>query len=75
MRNVFGFNPRVDAILEEALAALRDLGAELVDPANLELPASLEKTEMEVLLYEFKADLNAYLGGLGPTPASTRWPM
>ncbi len=66
MRNAFGFSPRVDVILEDALTALRDLGAVLVDPANLELPASLEKTEMEVLLYEFKADLNAYLGGLDP---------
>ncbi len=36
MRNAFGFNPRVDIIMEEALTALRDLGAEMVDPANLE---------------------------------------
>jgi amidase len=67
MRNAFGFNPRVDVIMEDALAALRDLGAEIVDPTNLDLPASLEKTETEVLLYEFKADLNAYLAALGPS--------
>jgi amidase len=68
-RNLFGFNPRVDAVMEEALAAMRDLGAEIVDPANLELPASLEQSELEVLLYEFKADLNVYLGGLGAETA------
>ncbi len=65
-RGFCGFNPRVDAIFEESLRALRDLGAELVDPADIATAKQLDATEMEVLLYEFKADLDAYLGGLGP---------
>ncbi len=65
-RNFFGFNPRVDRVLEEALHALRAGGAVLVDPASLTTTQQLEAPEFEVLLYEFKADLNAYLAGLGP---------
>jgi amidase len=41
------------------------LGAEIVDPANVETANALLKTEFEVLLCEFKADLNEYLEGLG----------
>ena len=65
-RGMAGFNPRVDAIFEESLRALADLGAVLVDPADIATAKQIEPTEMEVLLYEFKADLNAYLAGLGP---------
>jgi amidase len=41
-------------------------GAVLVDPANLPSHGKYDDEEMEVLLYEFKADLNKYLGALGP---------
>ena len=33
-RNFFGFNPYVDRIMEACIAAMGDLGAEIVDPAN-----------------------------------------
>jgi amidase len=69
-RNFFGFHDRVDRLLEEAIAALRELGAEIVEGANVETTGQLDESEMEVLLYEFKADLNHYLAGLGPGP----WP-
>jgi amidase len=67
-RNFFGFNPKVDALIETCLKALQSLGVVLVDPANLEADQKLAdaKTELEVLRYEFKADLDAYLGNLGP---------
>ncbi len=65
-RGFCGFHPQVDAIFEESLRALRDLGAELVDPADIATAKQLDETELEVLLYEFKADLNAYLATLGP---------
>jgi amidase len=65
-RNYFGFDPSVDRVLEDALDVLRRLGAEVVDPANVESAGKLGENELEVLLYEFKADLNAYLAGLGP---------
>ncbi len=66
-RERFGFHERVDRLMEEALAALGDAGAELVDPVGLELAPELDEAEMTVLLYEFKADLDAYLAGRGQT--------
>ena len=65
-RNFFGSHPGVDKVIENCLPALKELGAELVDPANIETAGKLGETEIEVLYYEFKADLNAYLGSLGP---------
>lgn len=66
-RQYFGKHPLVDAIAERCLATMRRLGAEVVD---LEQPLPDDEIgphEVEVLLYEFKADLNAYLASLGPT--------
>jgi amidase len=63
-RNLAGFHPGVDALFEDALAALRDLGAEVVDPADVPHATELEGPELEVLLYEFKADLETYLASL-----------
>jgi len=60
-RNFCGVDPRVDAILEEALDAMRRLGAIIVDPANIATADRLGEPELELLLYEFKNDLNAYL--------------
>lgn len=66
-RAFFGYHPAVDALAESALAALENLGAELIDPVPLKRPPELEHAEIEVLRYEMKADLNAYLAGLGPS--------
>jgi amidase len=65
-RKSFGFHPGVDRVLEEALGALKREGAVLVDPADIPHAGEYDETELEVLLYELKADLNAYLSGLGP---------
>ena len=65
-RNFFGFHPQVDQIMEAAIAVMRQAGAEIVDPANVETAGQFRESEMEVLLVEFKADLNQYLAGLGP---------
>ena len=64
-RSCFGKHPKVDALIEERLELLKDLGAELIDPANLETAGKWRDTEFEVLLYEFKHDLNLYLAALG----------
>jgi amidase len=66
-RKLAGFNDRVDRLFEEALDAMRGLGAEIVDPADVPHADELEDPELEVFLYEFKADLEAYLGSYGPT--------
>ncbi len=65
-RNFFGFHPEVDALMEVCLAAMKARGAQLVDPVNLDSLEGFGESELTVLLYEFKADLNAYLAGLGP---------
>jgi amidase len=65
-RSYFGFDQRVDAIMESALQVMKAAGAELIDPVEIIAESKLVKSETTVLLYEFKADLNAYLGGLGP---------
>ncbi len=69
-RKMAGFHPAVDALLEEALHALERQGAEVVDPADL--PDFEELPSYDVMLYEFKANLNAYLASLGPdSPVKT----
>jgi amidase len=65
-RGAFGFDARVDDIIEGCIRELARLGATIIDPAEIETAGQLAETEFEVLLYEFKADLNAYLGALGP---------
>jgi amidase len=56
-----GNNPIVDKVLEQAIAVLKAQGAEVVDPAPIETAGQLGTNERDVLQYEFKADLNAYL--------------
>jgi len=71
-RKFFGILDQVDALLEEALAVMKRLGATLVDPADLPTHGQYSEAELEVLLFEFKNDLNLYLAGLGPrTPVHT----
>ncbi len=60
-RKFFGFSSRVDAIMHDTIVLLKELGAVIVDPADLPSHGKYDDTETEVLLYEFKADLNAYL--------------
>jgi len=60
-RNFFGFSDAVDRILEEAIRTMRRAGATIVDPANIATDGQFNDSEYEVLLYEFKADLNKYL--------------
>ena len=66
VRGLFGFLDRVDAVMAEALAAIKSAGAELVDPVELTSAAKIGEPEGTVLHYEFKAGLNAYLARLGP---------
>src|SRR5437867_4440269 len=62
-----GNNPIVDAVLEQAIAVLKTQGADVVDPAPIETAGQLGMNERDVLQYEFKADLNAYLATMPAT--------
>jgi amidase len=69
-KGLFGQSPPADQIVEGVIADLRRLGAEIVDPADIETMGEVDKTELEVLLYEFKADLPAYLAALPGAPGA-----
>jgi amidase len=69
VRKAAGFSECVDKCLQQAIAAMKSAGAEIVDPADVPTFGKFGDAEMEVLLYDFKADLNQYLGGLGPNSA------
>ncbi len=55
-----GSNPEVDEILSSSIEVLRGQGAELIDDIEFETPG-MGNAEYEVLLFEFRANLNAYL--------------
>jgi len=59
-------NPGVVAVFDAAVADLKRLGAVIVDPVEIPHLEEYGESEGEVLHYEFKADLDAYLAGLGP---------
>jgi amidase len=61
-----GYSPKTDKLVEEAIALLKHEGATIVDPANIATANKFGDAEFDVLLYELKADLNAYLESLGP---------
>jgi len=66
-RKFFGAHPEVDKLMEDTLAALKSQGALISDPADLPSHGKLGDSEHEVLVWEFKADLNKYLAWLGPS--------
>jgi amidase len=63
----FGYSTATDRLVEAALDVMRQAGAVLIDPADVPHSGEYDDAEFTVLLYEFKADLNAYLAGLGPS--------
>ena len=62
----FGYSNAADKLVNEAIDLMKRRGAVIVDPANIPTAGKFDDTEFEVLLYEFKADLNSYLKSLGP---------
>ena len=65
-RKYFGFSAAVDALMTEALDAIKKQGATLVDPADIETLGKFDDSEGTGFMYELKADLNAYLARLEP---------
>ena len=64
-----GYSTHADAAFESALKAMKEQGAVIVDPADIATAGQFDDAEFDVLLYEFKADLESYLRGL---PAGAR---
>ncbi len=59
-----GVDARVEKIVADTIATLRSLGAEVVDPVEIETEG-MRDAAREVLNYEFKVDLNKYLENSG----------
>lgn len=63
----FGFlgrDPRIKSVLQYALSTLKSLGVTLgvtIEEVSLNLPPETYQHELNVLQYEYKADLNKYL--------------
>src|SRR5262249_36187008 len=62
---LFGYSAAADRIVDAAIADMKKQGAVIIDPANIPTLGALGESEFEVLLYEFKADLDKYLAALG----------
>src|SRR6266480_4651991 len=61
----FGYSDVTDKAINDAIDVMKAQGAVIVDPANIETAGKFDDSEFDVLLYEFKADLNNYLASLG----------
>lgn len=64
IRSLDGFHSGVDALFERAIADMRAAGAVIIDDLSFDRPDGFSRATSEILLYEFRRDLNAYLAGL-----------
>ena len=71
VRQLAGIEPNADHALESTIAILKAQGATVVD--NVEIPhlKELSEHELDVLLYEFKHDIAAYLATRPDQPMKT----
>lgn len=69
VRKLMGYQPDTDAAMERAIAAMKAAGATVVD-AEIPTLGQWDNDEFQVLLYEFKDGLNAYLASSGAPHAS-----
>src|SRR5580658_6202616 len=71
-RKYFGSNDAQDQLMNNLFADMKRQGADIVDPADLPTHGKFDDTEFLVLLYELKADLNAYLAARPGAPGSLK---
>ncbi len=69
LRQAMGFHPDADASLKKAVDVIKSQGADVVD-VKIATYNAWNDSEFEVLLYEFKDGLNAYLKTSGAPHAS-----
>ena len=69
LRQAMGYHPDVDASMERAIAMLASAGATVVD-VRISTYSRWSDPEFQVLLYEFKDGLNAYLKQSGSPHSS-----
>ena len=64
VRKYAGFSTDVDRLFDEAIAAMKHAGAEVLDPVEIPTLDKFGDAEGQVLLFEFKDNLNRYLAWL-----------
>lgn len=64
---MFGSDPHADRVVNAAIDRMKELGATIVDPADIPHLGEYDGDEFTVLLYDFKADLAAYFASRGAT--------
>ncbi len=71
-RDYFGGDPEMDALGEAAIATMRELGAEIVDPIYLDRSVVEDFTIVRAIAdYRFREDWEAYLATFGPDVPKT----
>lgn len=70
-RDMTGFHPAVDDLFRQAVELLRAAGAEIIDPVKFPEARDAGAASYQVLLYEFKADLNSYLASHPSAPVKS----
>ena len=68
-RDYFGGDPEVDALAEAAIAAMKELGAEIIDPVTFD--GSFVDEVRRIADYRFKDDWETYLATFGPDVPKT----
>src|SRR5437868_733913 len=71
-RKYFGFSDAVDSLMNDLTDEMKRAGAIIVDPADLDSYGKFDDTELLVLLYELKTDLNAYLAARPGAPKTLK---
>ncbi len=71
-RKYFGFSDAVDSLMNDLTDEMKRAGAIIVDPADLDSHGKFDDTELLVLLYELKTDLNAYLAARPGAPKTLK---
>ncbi|MEM7445429.1 MAG: amidase family protein, partial [Pseudomonadota bacterium] len=67
-RDLMGTHEAVDGVIDQAIEVLKQLGAEIVDPANGSALPLFGPVEAEFCLYEFKAGINRYFADHPTSP-------
>jgi amidase len=70
-KRFFGYSPITDRLIDTAIAQMKERGAVIIDPADVPHAGTYDETELTVLLYEFRTDLNAYLATRKGVPVKT----
>jgi amidase len=72
LRYLAGYHPQTDAVFEQALQAMKDAGAELVDITEFANRRAAGAAEGIVLKSEFRAGIDAYLASTSPERVQVR---